>query len=102
HAARHLLEQGVRPSSSSPERAALGFHLARCSDCRAYRANLDDQLLSRLLAADESMPLSAATGPIKPATTRTAASRPWRASLSQALWYGSLGLLATFLLAVVI
>ena len=31
-----------------------------------------------------------------------AAGRTWRASLSQALWYGSLGLLAAFLLAVVI
>jgi LCP family protein required for cell wall assembly len=101
-AARHLLDLGVRPRSSPPERAALGFHLVGCADCRAYRANLDDQLLSSLLAADETMPLSVATVPIEPATARTAASRPWRVSLSQALWYGSLGLLAAFLLAVVI
>jgi len=101
-AARRLLEQGVRPSSSPPERAALGFHLAGCADCRAYRAHLDDQLLNSLLAAAKTMPIAAATVPIKPATNRVAPRRSWRASLSHALWYGSLGLLATFLLAVVI
>ena len=54
-AARHLLEQGVRPGSSPPERAALGFHLAGCADCRAYRTQMDGQLLSRLLAADQTL-----------------------------------------------
>jgi polyisoprenyl-teichoic acid--peptidoglycan teichoic acid transferase len=101
-AARRLLEQGVKPGSSPPERAVLGFHLAGCADCRAYRAHMDHQLLSSLLAVDETRPQSAALAPIEPAANRTAASRAWRASLSQALWYGSLGLLATFLLAVVI
>ena len=101
-AARRLLEQGVRPRSSPPERAELGFHLAACADCRAYRTHMDGQLLSSLLAAGETRPQSTAPAPIEPATNRTAASRTWRASLSQALWYGSLGLLATFLLAVVI
>jgi LCP family protein required for cell wall assembly len=100
-AARHLLEQGMQPSSSTPERAALGFHLAGCADCRAYRTNLDDQLLNSLLAA-ETMPLATATVPIEPATSPTPLGRSWRASFSQALWYGSLGLLAAFLLAVVI
>jgi LCP family protein required for cell wall assembly len=104
-AARRLLEQGVRPGSSPPERATLGFHLAGCADCRAYRAQMDSQLLSRLLAADEAKPQSIAPALIEPptaATTATAASRSWRASLSQMLWYGSLGLLAAFLLAVII
>ncbi len=102
-AARHRLEQGMRPSSSPPERAALGFHLAGCADCRAYRTNLDDQLLNSLLAAAETMPLATTTVPIEATTTTdTATRRSWRASLSQALWYGSLGLLAAFLLAVVI
>jgi polyisoprenyl-teichoic acid--peptidoglycan teichoic acid transferase len=100
--ARRLLEQGVRPRSSPPERAALGFHLAGCADCRAYRTHMDGQLLSSLLAADETRPQSAAPAPIEPAPNGTAASRTWRVSLSHALWYGSLGLLATFLLAVVI
>ncbi|MDQ2999159.1 MAG: LCP family protein [Chloroflexota bacterium] len=102
-AARHRLEQGMRPGSSPPERAALGFHLAGCADCRDYRTNLDDQLLNSLLAAAETMPLATATVPIEATTTTdTATRRSWRASLSQALWYGSLGLLAAFLLAVVI
>jgi len=105
-AARRLLEQGVRPSSSPPERATLGFHLAGCADCRAYRTQMDSQLLSALLIADGAEPKSAAPAPIEPATggaaARAVASRSWRASLSQMLWYGSLGLLAAFLLAVVI
>ncbi len=101
-AARRLLEQGVRPSSSPPERATLGFHLAGCADCRAYRTQMDSQLLSSLLAAYEIRPQPAAPAPIKPATNGTAASCNWRALLSQALWYGGLGLLASLLLAVVI
>jgi LCP family protein required for cell wall assembly len=101
-AARRLLEQGLRPGSSPPERAALGFHLAGCADCRAYRAHLDDQLLNSLLAAHETRSLSAAPTLIVPTTNEAVARRSWRMSLSQALWYGSLGLLATFLLVVVI
>jgi LCP family protein required for cell wall assembly len=101
-AARRLLEQGLRPGSSSPERAALGFHLAGCADCRAYRAHVDDQLLNSLLAAHEIRSLSAAPTLIVPATNEAVARRSWRMSLSQALWYGGLGLLATFVLVVVI
>src|SRR5262245_1220828 len=101
-AARRLLEQGVRPGSSPPERAALGFHLAACADCRAYRTLLDDQLLSSLLAAEQAHPQPVAPAPTEPTPIKTANSRTWRASFSQALWYGSLGLLAAFLLAVVI
>lgn len=101
-AARRLLEQGVRPGSSPPERAALGFHLSGCADCRAYRTQMDSQLLSSLLAADQTISQPVATTLIEPAINGTAADRTWRGSLSQALWYGSLGLLATILLAVVI
>jgi LCP family protein required for cell wall assembly len=101
-AARRLLEQGLRPGSSPPERAVLGFHLAGCADCRAYRAHLDDQLLNSLLAAYETRSLSAAPTLSEPAINGAVARRSWRTSLSQMLWYGSLGLLATFLLAVVI
>lgn len=101
-AARRLLEQGVTPGSSPPERAALGFHLAGCADCRTYRANLDDQLLGNLLAATERLPPPTAAVLIEPAAGSAVARRNWRESLSRALWYGSLGLLAAFLLAVVI
>jgi polyisoprenyl-teichoic acid--peptidoglycan teichoic acid transferase len=101
-AARRLLEQGVRPGSSPPERAALGFHLAGCADCRAYRTQMDSQLLSSLLAADQPRSQPRATTLIEPITNGVVAGRTWRASLSQVLWYGSLGLLAAFLLAVVI
>ncbi|MEO7909873.1 MAG: LCP family protein [Roseiflexaceae bacterium] len=102
-AARRLLEQGVRPGSSPPERAALGFHLAGCADCRAVRANLNDQLLNSLLAAAEPMPSPTAPAPSDAATNSTIiARRNWRESLSHVLWYSSLGILAAFLLAVVI
>ena len=36
--ARRLIDAGLRPSSTTPQRAALGFHLARCAGCRAYSA----------------------------------------------------------------
>src|SRR5690242_3793481 len=101
-AARRFLEQGMRPGSSPPDRAALGFHLAGCPSCRAYRAQLDDSLLSSLLAAAQPQPLPAPTPAAAASKTTAAASAPsrtWRAPLSQALWYGSLGLLAAFLLA---
>jgi len=35
--ARRLLDQGVTPGSASADRAMLGFHLAGCPACRAYR-----------------------------------------------------------------
>jgi LCP family protein required for cell wall assembly len=45
---RRLLDDGLAPGSSTPERAALGFHLAGCAACRSYRASPPDE---RLLAA---------------------------------------------------
>jgi polyisoprenyl-teichoic acid--peptidoglycan teichoic acid transferase len=100
--ARSLLEQGMRPGSSPPERAALGFHIASCADCRAYRADLDHQLLNSLLTAEQIPTLPAIPALIEPAVESTVPIRTWRASLSQALWYGSLALLGAFLLAIVI
>lgn len=50
--ARRLLDEGVTPGSSPPERAALGFHLAGCAACRRYRNTPEDQrLLADLLTA---------------------------------------------------
>jgi LCP family protein required for cell wall assembly len=47
--ARQLIDWGVSPGSTRPERRALGFHLARCAACRAYRAQQNDTLLATLL-----------------------------------------------------
>ncbi|MGQ9826959.1 MAG: LCP family glycopolymer transferase [Roseiflexus sp.] len=49
--ARRLIDQGVSPGSTRPERRALGFHLARCAACRTYRAQKNDTLLASLLEA---------------------------------------------------
>jgi LCP family protein required for cell wall assembly len=107
--ARRLLTRGVSPGSGSPERAALGFHLAGCADCRAYRASLNDHLLFSLLAAERTAPPPAASPPTEPVALAPAAppigpaaGRPWRASVSRALWYAGLGVLGTVVLVVVI
>jgi LCP family protein required for cell wall assembly len=96
----------MRPGSSSTERATLGFHLAGCADCRAYRAQIDDLLLGSLLTVHEPPPQPAAPAPnlleVELPAAPPIARRSWRESLSHALWYGSLGLLAAFFLAVVI
>lgn len=47
--ARQLIDQGVSPGSTRLERRALGFHLARCVACRAYRVQKNDTLLAALL-----------------------------------------------------
>ncbi len=46
--ARRLIDQGVVPRSYPSTNAQLGFHLAKCADCRLYREHRDD-LLARLL-----------------------------------------------------
>src|SRR5262245_2344144 len=95
--ARRLLSQGLAPGSSSPDRAALGFHLAGCPNCRAFRDGLQEQLLVELL--------SAAPGRTQPPT---AAPRPlsehWqlRARLARWLWYAGLGILGTIALTIMI
>lgn len=68
--ARRLLDQGVTPGSARPERAALGFHLAGCAACRAYRAGGPDALLAALLL--EPAPEA------PPPPPRRARSRPTR------------------------
>lgn len=108
--ARRLLAQGVSPGSGSPERAALGFHLAGCPDCRGYRASLNDPLLSSLLAAERPAPPPSATAPAEPvalapavpAPVESLAGRSWRASVSRALWYAGLGVLGTVVLVALI
>lgn len=49
--ARRLLDQGVIPGSTRGRNPQLGFHLAGCAECRAYREQRDQQLLTALVAA---------------------------------------------------
>lgn len=48
--ARRLLDQGVIPGSTRGRNPQLGFHLASCAACRAYRERGDQQLLAELVA----------------------------------------------------
>jgi nucleoid-associated protein YgaU len=51
HDARHLLDKGVDPGAAETIRTLLGFHLAGCPECRAYRRQRDDErLLGELMA----------------------------------------------------
>lgn len=54
--ARLLLDQGIIPGSTRGRNAQLGFHLATCADCRAYRERLDLRLLAQLVAAPAVAP----------------------------------------------
>src|SRR5262245_46834516 len=97
HEARRLLDRGVTPGSASPERATLGFHLAGCPTCRAYRTTLQERLLASLLAHEpQSDAQWARLAPSPPAGSRLGAS------ISKALWYVALGTLATIVLGTVI
>jgi LCP family protein required for cell wall assembly len=94
--ARRLLDQGVTPGSASAERATLGFHLAGCADCRAYRETLPDRLLASLLAHDPQPPA-------QPEHPPPADDQPrQRSSLSKALWYSVIGVAAAIVLGVAI
>jgi LCP family protein required for cell wall assembly len=70
--ARGLIDGGVAPGSRDATAARLGFHLAGCAECRAYRASNATQgaLLAALLAD-----ASATTAP-QPAETPRAPTRP--------------------------
>ena len=58
--ARSLIDAGIAPGSRDPTAARLGFHLAGCADCRAYRA-AQSALLASLLADAAATPQAAAT-----------------------------------------
>lgn len=47
--ARQRLDNGIEPGAASIEQTTLGFHLASCPACRAYRHALNQALLIRLL-----------------------------------------------------
>ncbi|MFQ3630598.1 LCP family protein [Roseiflexus sp.] len=58
--ARRLIEHGVSPGSTRPDRRALGFHLISCAACRAYRWRHSDALLVALLETPPDPVLSPA------------------------------------------
>ncbi len=65
--ARILLDQGVAPGSTRGRNPHLGFHLAGCADCRAYRQERDERLLAELVTAPLIAP------PLQPAVQLKAA-----------------------------
>jgi LCP family protein required for cell wall assembly len=97
HEARRLLDRGVTPGSASPERATLGFHLASCPACRAYRANAQERLLADLLLR-EAQPIANAPSNTAPTENDSPTSSPF----SRALWYTALGIIAAIGLGVAI
>ncbi len=61
--ARRLIDHGVTPGSTRPDRRALGFHLVGCAACRAYRRRYGDPLLAVLLETPPDPVLSPAAQP---------------------------------------
>lgn len=88
HEARRWLDQGLAPGSSSTMRAELGFHLAACTACSAYRRDPHAQLLAELLAE------APVERPVEAPARRWPAARP-----PQAVRYALLALLIVGLLA---
>ncbi len=73
--ARRLIDQGVRPGSTEPRRAALGFHLVNCDSCCAYRASGGTQGLLAALLSEESP--ASVVGPQSPRVRRPRRKHPW-------------------------
>lgn len=89
--ARQLLDAGMAPGSTDPHRAALGFHLARCAACRAYREHPGDLgLLAALLL--ETPPL-APSAPLRPPVPRVGRGRARAARWRYAAWILAITLL---------
>ncbi len=91
--ARRLLDSGITPGSQSPERAALGFHLAGCEACRRYRAEREAHLLELLLAQP-------AVSPVEPPEPTPTASR--RERLAQTLWFAGMAVLGMLALIILV
>jgi len=90
--ARQLLDAGVAPGSTDPRRAALGFHLARCAACRAYREHPGDLgLLAALLV--EAPPPAPSAAP-RPPMPRMGRGRARPAGWRYAAWAVAIALLA--------
>jgi polyisoprenyl-teichoic acid--peptidoglycan teichoic acid transferase len=106
--ARRLLDRGIRPSSSTPERAQLGFHLSSCPACRAHQEALQDKLLADLLlqagsprpgdSAQKPARLPPAVAAPQPAAPPPASRRPVRQWMGRVVWYGGLAALIVLVL----
>lgn len=80
--ARRLIDAGLRPGSSDARRAALGFHLAGCAACRAYRAHPGDAGLLAALLVEETASQPVAP-PSAPAVARQTSRRTLRRPLQR-------------------
>src|SRR3712207_6428436 len=77
--ARGLIDAGVAPGSRDPTAARLGFHLAGCADCRAYRSAQGALLASLLADAPPSPARSPTPEELSPQPPRSAPpARPRR------------------------
>lgn len=101
--ARRLLDQGLAPGSATPDQARLGFHLAGCPACRAYRAGLQQDLLASLLMAEDKRQSAARRqAPAPPLSSAPPPPRQWGARIGRGLWYLGLASLAAIVLGVAI
>lgn len=73
--ARYLIDQGVAPGPRSATTTQLGFHLARCAACRAYRDQQTDLLSTLLLdqqpATNKAAPQKASLRPTPRVTSQS-------------------------------
>ncbi|MGQ9927916.1 MAG: LCP family glycopolymer transferase [Chloroflexaceae bacterium] len=89
--ARQLLDAGVEPGSTDPHRAALGFHLARCAACRAYREHPGDLGLLAALLVEAPPPTPSA--PLQPLAPRMGRGRARPVGWRHAAWAVAITLL---------
>lgn len=93
--ARRLIDQGVTPGLRTPHQSQLGFHLAGCPACRAYREQ-HHALLAELLHLPPTAPPPAQPAPPPPAFPSQ------RRSVGRLFWLASLLLLIGLPLAALI
>ncbi|GAB4198601.1 MAG: LCP family protein [Roseiflexaceae bacterium] len=88
------MDSGIAPGSQSPERAALGFHLAGCESCRRYRAEREAHLLELLLARP--------TTPAVPPPSEPTPTPRRRERLAQTLWVAGMAVLGMLALIILV
>ncbi|MCG8346579.1 MAG: LCP family protein [Chloroflexales bacterium] len=90
-----LIEQGIAPGSQTPLQTKLGFHLAECTNCRAYREQTQS-LLANLLLDSEPVnitPIPTQATPIQPQTASTQTRTALATQAGRFFWICSLILL---------